>query len=524
VSAGRIVRPPSAESPLVLVILDGWGLGEKNACNAVECANKPNMDSFLEQYPHTSLSCAGEDVGLPEGQMGNSEVGHLNMGAGRVVYQELTRISRDIKNGGFFNNPVLLEAIDHVRDGDKALHLMGLLSDGGVHSHITHLFALLELARDQGLKQIFVHAFLDGRDVPPANAGEYIDALEEKLRLMEVGAVATVMGRYYAMDRDRRWERTARAYQALARGEGLPAASAAAAVEEGYRRGETDEFLQPTVVRDAGGQPVATVREGDAIIFFNFRPDRARQLTRAFVDEEFEYFDRVAHPGVHFTCMTLYDKTIKAPVAFRPRALVNTLGEVLSYHNLRQLRLAETEKYAHVTFFFNGGVEAPNPGEDRLLIPSPRVATYDLQPEMSAVEVTNAFLEKLEEKTYHVIIVNYANPDMVGHTGVMKAAVRAVETVDSCLGRLVGAVRRAGGTVIITADHGNADKMADEEGGPHTAHTTSQAPFILVDDMLRQVGLRSGRLEDVAPTMLDIMGIGQPAEMTGQSLILRDKE
>lgn len=523
-SAGRPVRAPSAESPLVLVILDGWGLGEKNACNAVECAKKPHVDSFMHNYPNTSLGCAGEDVGLPDGQMGNSEVGHLNMGAGRVVYQELTRISRDISNGSFFNNPVLLEAIDQVRDSGKALHLMGLLSDGGVHSHITHLYALLELARDQGLKKIFVHAFLDGRDVPPANAGQYIAALEEKLRLMEIGAVATVMGRYYAMDRDRRWERTARAYQALVQGEGWRATSAAAAVEEGYRRGETDEFIQPTVIQAAGDRPVATVQDGDAIIFFNFRPDRARQITRAFVDVEFDTFNRVVHPKVHFTCMTLYDKTIKAPVAFRPQVLVNTLGEVLSYHNLKQLRLAETEKYAHVTFFFNGGVEAPNPGEDRLLIPSPRVATYDLQPEMSALEVTNAFLEKLAEKAYHVMVLNYANPDMVGHTGVFKAAVQAVETVDNCLGQLVAAVRRAGGTVMITADHGNADMMMDEDGGPFTAHTTRRVPFILVDDLLRKVSLRSGRLEDVAPTMLDIMGIKQPAEMTGESLILWEQE
>ena len=519
-TAGQAARGASAASPLVLVILDGWGLSEETVGNAVACAKKPNVESFLNNYPHTSLGCAGEDVGLPAGQMGNSEVGHLNMGTGRVVYQELTRISRDIREGTFFNNPVLLEAVHHARQQDTALHLMGLLSDGGVHSHIKHLFALLELARDQGLKKVFVHAFLDGRDVPPANAKQYIIDLEEKMRLLETGAVATVMGRYYAMDRDNRWERTQRAYHTLVQGEGLTAGTAVAAVEEAYRRGETDEFVQPTVILDQLSRPVATVQDGDAIIFYNFRPDRARQITRAFVDQDFTGFDRVQHPKVHYACMTLYDITIEAPVAFRPQVLINTLGEVISYYNLKQLRLAETEKYAHVTFFFNGGVEAPNAGEDRILIPSPKVDTYDLQPEMSAGKVTDAFLAKLAEEKYHVFIINYANPDMVGHTGVFNACVQAIETVDACLGRLVGAVRRVNGTLILTADHGNADQMLDEDGGPHTAHTTQRVPFILINDSMRDVSLASGRLEDVAPTMLDILGIEKPASMTGRSLII----
>ena len=521
-SAGRgwATDGPSAESPLVLVILDGWGLSEETVGNAVVCAKKPNMEYYMNNYPHTSLGCAGEDVGLPVGQMGNSEVGHLNMGAGRVVYQELTRISRDIREGTFFNNPVLLEAVQYARQRGTTLHLMGLLSDGGVHSHIEHLFALLELARDQGLKKVFVHAFLDGRDVPPANAKQYIVDLEEKMRLLETGAVATVTGRYYAMDRDNRWERTQRAYLTLVQGEGVTADTAITAVEEAYRRGENDEFVQPTMILDRHNRPVATVQDGDAVIFFNFRPDRARQITRAFIDEEFTGFDRIQHPKVHYVCMTLYDATIEAPVAFRPQVLVNTLGEVISYHNLKQLRLAETEKYAHVTFFFNGGVEPPNPGEDRILIPSPKVDTYDLQPEMSAAKVTDAFLAKLAEKKYHFFIINYANPDMVGHTGVFNACVQAVETVDACLGQLVEAVCRVKGTVIITADHGNADQMLDEDGGPHTAHTTRQVPFILINDSMRDVSLASGRLEDVAPTILDIMGIEKPAGMTGRSLII----
>lgn len=510
----------STKSPLVLVILDGWGLTEKEEGNAIAKATTPNMDRLLENYPSTVLTCSGEDVGLPDGQMGNSEVGHLNLGAGRVVFQELTRISRAVKDGSFYNNDVLLNAVEHVREKGTAMHLMGLLSDGGVHSHIKHLYALLELARDQGIKNVFIHAFLDGRDVPPDNAMEYINALEDKMHKMETGAIATVMGRYYAMDRDRRWDRTEKAYRAMVLGEGIEVKSAAEAVKKGYSREETDEFIKPSVVLNENGKPVAGIRDGDAVIFYNFRPDRARQITRAFVDEEFDGFTRPGdRPRVHFVCMTQYDKGIKAPVAYKPHVLVNTLGEVLSYHNLKQLRLAETEKYAHVTFFFNGGVEHPNPGEERILIPSPKVATYDLQPEMSAYEVTETFQKQLAGDKYQVIIMNYANPDMVGHTGVMDAAVRAVEVVDECIGKVVESTLSKDGTVIITADHGNAEVMQDESGEPHTAHTTDPVPFILVGPGSNSVKLRPGRLEDVAPTMLQLLGIPQPEEMTGQSLI-----
>lgn len=511
----------STASPLVLVILDGWGLCEHKEGNAIVLARTPHMDRLWDQYPSTILSSSGEAVGLPEGQMGNSEVGHLNLGAGRVVYQELTRISKAIREGTFYNNDVLLEAVERVKKNGSALHLMGLLSDGGVHSHIEHLYALLELARDQGIEDIYVHAFLDGRDVPPDNALDYIVPLEDRLKKMKVGAIATVMGRYYAMDRDRRWDRTERAYRVLVLGEGLKAGSAGEAVRQAYARGETDEFVQPTVINGPAGKPVATVRDGDAIIFYNFRPDRARQISRAFVDEEFDGFTRPVHPEVYFVCMTQYDKTIEAPVAYKPQVLVNTLGEVLSYRNLRQLRLAETEKYAHVTFFFNGGVEKPNAGEDRILVPSPKVATYDLKPEMSAYEVTDTFLKQLAEEKYHVVIMNYANPDMVGHTGVMEAAIKAIEVVDHCVGKVAGAVLQKGGTLIITADHGNAEMMKDNSGHPHTAHTTDPVPFILVGPEVKNLQLRRGSLRDVAPTMLELLDISKPREMTGSSLIVK---
>lgn len=507
--------------PMVLVILDGWGLRAEEEGNAIARARTPHMDHFWATYPHTTLGTSGEDVGLPDGQMGNSEVGHLNIGAGRIVYQELTRITRAIRDGSFFTNKALVAAVEHVQATGGALHLMGLLSDGGVHSHISHLFALLELARRHNLSKVYIHCFLDGRDVPPDNAGEYIQQLEEKCRELGTGIIATVMGRYYAMDRDRRWDRTRRAYEAMVLGKGLTASSAMEALEGSYRRGETDEFVQPTVITRAGA-PVALVESGDAVIFYNFRPDRARQITRAFVDEDFTGFERPANrPRVHFTCMTLYDKTINAPVAFEPHHPANTLGEVISRLGLRQLRLAETEKYAHVTFFFNGGVETPYPGEDRLLIPSPKVATYDQKPEMSAPEVTEAFLEQLASGKYQVIIMNYANADMVGHTGDMDAAIKAIETVDRCVGKVVKAVQEKGGTVIITADHGNADEMLDPNGHPHTAHTTSRAPFILIGADSGRIKLRpEGILADIAPTMLDLMGVPVPPEMTGTSLIL----
>ncbi|MFZ5652630.1 MAG: 2,3-bisphosphoglycerate-independent phosphoglycerate mutase [Bacillota bacterium] len=512
------------KGPLVLVILDGWGLRDSAEGNAIAGASIPNMTGYLKDYPHTTLICSGEEVGLPEGQMGNSEVGHLNMGAGRTVYQELTRISKSIRDGEFFHNDMFLEAVNHSLRNEGALHLMGLLSDGGVHSHITHLFALLELAGRYRLEKVYVHCFLDGRDVPPDNALEYIEKLEQKIKELKTGKIATVMGRYYAMDRDRRWDRTERAYRAIAAGQGLKALSAGAALAESYGRGETDEFVQPTVIEDGAGSPVATVKSGDAVIFFNFRPDRARQLTRAFVDREFQGFNR-GDPieNLYYLCMTQYDKTIEAPVAFRPQRLKNTLGEVLSSAGVRQLRLAETEKYAHVTFFFNGGVETPYPGEERILIPSPRVATYDQKPEMSALEVTEEFIGQLQFDRYNVIIMNYANPDMVGHTGDMEAAVRAVETVDRCLAGVVDYVLQKNGVVLITADHGNAEYMKDNEGNPVTAHTTEPVPFILVSRQFKNACLKPGSLQDVAPTVLDLLGLEKPVEMTGNSLILRDK-
>ncbi len=510
------------KGPLVLVILDGWGICGDSAGNAIARAGTPNFNYYLENYPHTVLSCSGEDVGLPGGQMGNSEVGHLNMGAGRVVYQELTRISKSIRDGDFFQNSILLQAVGHALKNGGGLHLTGLLSDGGVHSHIGHLFALLELARRRRLEKVFVHCFLDGRDVAPDSALEYIYQLEEKIKELNIGRIATVSGRYYAMDRDRRWERTMMAYRAMVAGEGLKAPSAGTAVKDSYGRGETDEFVRPTVIVDRCGMPVATVKNVDSVVFFNFRPDRARQLTRAFVDRDFAGFDRgEALSGLYFVCMTQYDKTIESPAAFAPQRLKNTLGEVLSAAGIKQLRLAETEKYAHVTFFFNGGVEPPVPGEERVLIPSPRVATYDLKPEMSALEVTEEFIGQLHFDRYGVIIINYANPDMVGHTGDMEAAVRAVETVDRCLGRVVRATLEKGGVAVITADHGNAENMMDREGHPVTAHTTSPVPFILAGEGFRGAGLRPGRLEDVAPTLLDMLGLEKPQEMTGSSLIVK---
>ncbi|MBU4533419.1 MAG: 2,3-bisphosphoglycerate-independent phosphoglycerate mutase, partial [Firmicutes bacterium] len=506
-----------ARTRLVLVLLDGWGLACCGEGNAITTARTPNWDRLWDQYPRTTLITSGEEVGLPPGQMGNSEVGHLNLGAGRVVYQELTRISRDIRNGSFFNNPVLVHTINGVRDQGKALHLMGLLSDGGVHSHIQHLFALLEMVKGLGVKRVYVHPFLDGRDVPPANALEYIDALEDKLQSLEIGAVATVMGRYYGMDRDKRWERTARAYKALVYSDGIPADSARDAVEKAYRREETDEFVQPSIIV-RHGEPVAQIEEGDGVVFFNFRPDRARQITHSFVDRDFAGFNRGPEPpSVYFTCFTEYEKAIEAPVAFAPEKLTNTLGEVLSRHGVRQLRLAETEKYAHVTFFFNCGIEQPYPGEDRILIPSPQVATYDHRPEMSAREVTDTFLEKFGE--YDVVIMNYANPDMVGHTGDLKATVKAVEVVDECLGRVIEAVLATGAVALVTADHGNAEMVRDGAGCVYTAHTCNPVPFLLVSAETRGVLLREGRLEDVAPTILEILGLPVPEGMTGRTLI-----
>lgn len=511
-----------AAKPLVLTILDGWGICDEVKGNAIMCAWLPNYNKLWTEYPHTTLNASGEAVGLPEGQMGNSEVGHLNIGAGRVVFQELTRLNRGLKDGSFLQNPVLIEAFRQAKENNKSVHLMGLLSDGGVHSHINHLFGLLDMARQQDLKKIYLHCFLDGRDVPPANAKEYIASTERKLKEVGFGTIATVMGRFYAMDRDQRWDRVEKAYQAMVYGEGIKAPFAQVAVEQSYEKRLTDEFVEPTVIVDEKGQPKGKIASGDSIIFYNFRADRAREITRAFTDSDFAGFERGENPPqVHYVCMTQYDATINAPVAFPPQNLDNTLGQVLADYGLKQLRIAETEKYAHVTFFFNGGVEEPNAGEDRVLIPSPKVATYNLQPEMSAHEVTKTVIEKIDSGVYDVIVLNYANPDMVGHTGIMDACVKAVETVDECLGKLVEAVKKQGGALIITADHGNAEAMIDPETGePQTAHTTDKVPFILVRDGITGVKLRDeGALYDVAPTMLELLGIAKPKEMMGQSLI-----
>ena len=492
---------------LILIILDGFGLSESIRGNAIAHAKTPNLDALRKKYPTCTLQASGEAVGLPAGQMGNSEVGHLNIGAGRVVYQDLTRINQAISDKTFFRNPVLLRAIEHVKTHDSCLHMMGLVSDGGVHSHLSHLLALIELASANGVRTV-VHAFLDGRDVPPRSALEYVDAVDG----YEGCRIGTVMGRYYAMDRDNRWERIELAYRALVSGEGVSAESAAGAVANAYERGENDEFVLPTIVR--GSAPIA---DGDSIIFFNFRPDRAREITRSFVDPDFDHFEHKKLDNLYFACMTEYDATIDADVAYAPEEIANTLGGVLSKQGLRQLRIAETEKYAHVTFFFNGGVETPKPWEDRCLIPSPKVATYDLLPEMSAYEVTDAVLERIG--SYDVIILNYANCDMVGHTGIFEAAVTAVETVDACVGRVIDAVQKIGGSAIITADHGNAEEMADEDGTPHTAHTTNPVPLILVTDPA-VAGVRDGKLADIAPTMLAMLGLPKPPEMTGESIVL----
>ncbi len=504
--------------PLMLMILDGFGLAPDGPGNAISRARMPHYRRLLAACPHTRLQASGEAVGLPAGQMGNSEVGHLNIGAGRIVYQELTRISKAIRDGSIFTNQVLLAAVRGALERGGALHLMGLVSDGGVHSHLDHLYALLALAQREGLAKVYIHAFLDGRDVPPSSAAGYLEQVEAECRRRGIGAIASITGRYYAMDRDRRWQRTERAYRALAAGEGHQAASAAAAIQASYQQGITDEFVEPAVItRD--GAPLTVVSDGDSVIFFNFRADRARQLTRAFVDRDFEPFTR---PGgrlnIRFVCLTQYDVTIPAAVAFPPQVLSNVLGEVIAGNNLQQLRIAETEKYAHVTFFFNGGVEEPFAGEERLLIPSPKVATYDQQPSMSAREVTDAVLERLDK--YDFIVLNFANPDMVGHTGDLEAAIAAVETVDACIGRIAGAMEERRAPLLVTADHGNAEEMREPDGEPHTAHTCNPVPFILVDARYREAALREeGALEDIAPTVLHILGLSQPVEMTGRSLI-----
>lgn len=518
-----------AYRPVVLVILDGWANGPDFPGNAVRAARTPVMDHLTAAYPTTELRCSGRDVGLPDGQMGNSEVGHLNLGAGFVVYQWITRIDAAIEDGSFFENPALLGAIEHVRQHGSKLHLMGLVSDGGVHSHQRHLYALLDLAHRHGLERVFIHVFTDGRDTPPDSGAGFVQQLLDEAARIGTGRIATISGRYYAMDRDKRWERTQKAYEAIVSGIGVPRYDPVEAIRASYDAGVTDEFIVPVVLMDEG-RPVATLDDGDAVIFFNFRADRARQLTQAITDPDFTGFVRDKVPqDIYFVTMTEYDRDFDLPVAFPPQDVVRPLARVISDAGLRQYHTAETEKYAHVTYFFNGGREEPFPGEDRLLIPSPKVATYDLQPEMSALPLTDATLEAIASDTYDFIIINYANPDMVGHTGSFEAAVKAVETVDACVGRLVEATLARGGVTLVTADHGNADEMlipGTQE--VWTAHTTNPVPFVLVapdDSPLRTVRLRTGgRLADVAPTVLDVMEIPQPEEMTGRSLILRPGE
>ena len=511
-----------SRKPVVLMILDGYGLNERHDGNAVYEAKTPVMDRLMKEYPFVKGNASGLSVGLPDGQMGNSEVGHLNMGAGRIVYQELTRITKSIEDGDFFENPEFLAAVENCKSHDSALHLYGLVSDGGVHSHITHIYGLLELAKRNGLTKVFVHCFLDGRDTPPSSGKEFVAELEEKMKELGVGRVASVMGRYYAMDRDNRWDRVKLAYDALTKGEGNRGESATGLIQESYDNGKTDEFVLPAVVTE-NGAPVGLIREHDSVIFFNFRPDRAREITRAFCDDSFSGFEREKRMELTYVCFTDYDETIPNKlVAFKKETISNTFGEFLAAHGKKQARIAETEKYAHVTFFFNGGVEEPNPGEDRILVKSPKVPTYDMQPEMSAPQVCEKLVEAIHSGKYDVIIVNFANPDMVGHTGVEAAAVKAIEAVDACVGKTVEAILEENGVLFICADHGNAEQLIDyATGEPFTAHTTNPVPFILVNAG-EGYGLREGAcLADIAPTLIELMGMEQPKEMTGRSLLVR---
>ncbi|MDR0697217.1 MAG: 2,3-bisphosphoglycerate-independent phosphoglycerate mutase [Christensenellaceae bacterium] len=503
-----------------LIILDGFGISNESRGNAVLASGTPYFKSLCDKYPHTQIGASGLDVGLPDGQMGNSEVGHINMGAGRVVYQELTRISKEIKDGDFFKNHTLQAAIENAKIPGRSLHTYGLLSDGGVHSHIEHLFALVKMAKDSGLDNMYIHCFMDGRDVSPTSGVDYILRLQKYLDELNFGTIASVMGRYYAMDRDNRWDRVEKAYNALVDGDGIHVLDAELAVRQSYADGVTDEFIVPTVVC-ANGKPVRRISKSDSIVFFNFRPDRAREITRAFIQEKFEYFPRKKGALTPFYVgFTKYDESFKGILtAFNAQSLTNNLGQVLSKRNLKQLRIAETEKYAHVTFFFNSGIEQPEPGEDRILIPSPKVATYDLQPEMSAYIVAETAAKLIRSEKYDVMILNFANCDMVGHTGIMDAAIKAVDTVDICLKTVIDAILETNGHAIITADHGNAEKMIDTDGSPFTAHTTNPVPLVIVN--AGPLKLRSqGKLCDIAPTLLDMMNISAPNEMTGKSLIL----
>ncbi len=512
-----------SKKPVVLMVLDGYGLNENAEGNAIAQANTPVMDGLMKEYPFQKGKASGLDVGLPDGQMGNSEVGHMNIGAGRIIYQDLTRITKAIEDGDFFENKALMQAVDNVKENDSDLHLFGLLSDGGVHSHNTHLYALLELAKRNGVENVYVHCFLDGRDTPPASGKDFVAALQAKMDELGVGQIASVHGRYYAMDRDTNWDRVEKAYKALVEGVGKKASDGVQAVADSYGEDVTDEFVVPTVV-ERDGKPVATIKPKDSVIFFNFRPDRAREITRAFCDEDFDFFPRAnGFMPLTFVCFKDYDETIgNKLIAFEKEKIVNTFGEFLAANGKTQLRLAETEKYAHVTFFFNGGVEEPNQDEERSLVKSPAVATYDLQPEMSAPEVGERLTAAITSDKYDVIVINFANPDMVGHTGVIPAAIAAVERIDQCVGAAVEAVKKVDGVLFICADHGNAEKMIDSEtGAPHTAHTTNPVPFILVNYDEAYTLREGGCLADIAPTLIEIMGLEQPKEMTGKSLLVR---
>ncbi len=503
----------------MLMILDGFGINEEKEGNAIKLAKTPNIDKLMKTCPVTKIHTSGLDVGLPDGQMGNSEVGHTNIGAGRIVYQELTRITKSIEDGDFFSIPELVAAIDNCKKNNSNLHILGLLSDGGVHSHMRHLFALLELAKRKDFENVYIHCFLDGRDTPPASAENYILKLEEVIKEKGVGKIATISGRFYSMDRDKRWNRIKKAYDAMVFGTGIKATSSISAIEESYQKEIFDEFVEPTVIM-SGDEPIATINNNDSVIFFNFRPDRAREITRTLVDKDFNEFE-TKKLNLYYVCFTQYDETMpNVEIAFKPTKLINTYGEYVSKNGLRQLRIAETEKYAHVTFFFNGGEEKQYEGEDRILVPSPKVETYDMKPEMSAYEVTDKVLEAINSKKYDTIILNYANSDMVGHTGSLEAAIKAVEAVDECVGKVVEAVTKQDGVLIITADHGNSEQMIDyKTGEPHTAHTTNPVPLILVGK--DNIKLKEGKLADLAPTMLDIMNLPKPEEMTGESLIIK---
>ena len=510
-----------SKAPVALIILDGLGCRSEQKGNAVFHAKKPNFDRYWAEFPHSHLTASGEAVGLPEGQMGNSEVGHMNIGAGRIVYQSLTRVNVAIREGEFAQNQTFLDAINHAKEKGTSLHLMGLLSDGGVHSHIEHMYALLKLAADQGVEKVYVHGFLDGRDVGQQTALGFIQATEAKMKEVGAGQLATVSGRYYSMDRDKRWERVEKSYRSMVYGEGPAYTSAEDVVKDSYANGIYDEFILPSVITNEDGTPVATIQDDDAVIFYNFRPDRAIQLASVFTNNDYRSFDRGENypKNLHFVCLTHFSETVKGYVAFKPTNLDNTLGEVLSQNGLKQLRIAETEKYPHVTFFMSGGREAEFPGEERILIASPKVATYDLQPEMSAYEVTEALVDQIENDRFDAIILNFANPDMVGHSGMLEPTVKAIETVDECLGKVVDLILSKGGAAIITADHGNADEVVTLEGNPMTAHTTNPVPVIVTKN---GVTLRDGGiLGDLAPTMLELLGLKQPVEMTGKSIIIK---